>query len=160
MSLFTQSKTKNNHHHKSTCNFLSPPSLFGNIQIAFSPTGLVADFYVPAGFQAVTVKCDLLSYSGTHFFSPLVARLLCHDSVGRLFMRVSNCVCGCRWCQSGCPVNPLPSHTPAAECRLPLLWRLLSPPKKPTQKTKTKTNSRSRPTTCRYVLHCTLVSEV
>lgn len=82
---------------------------------------------VPAGFRAVTVKCDLLCFSGTRFFSPLVARLLCHDSVGRLFMRVSNCVCGCRWCQSGCPVHTLPPHPRRRESAAPFVAVIVPP---------------------------------
>lgn len=92
--------------------------------------GARGPLHVPAGFRAVTVECDLLCFSGTHFLSPLVARLLCHDSVGRLFMCVSNCVCGCRWCQSGCPVSPLPSHSPPQRGGCPLCGSHC-PPRRP-----------------------------
>lgn len=124
---------KKKHHDKSTCDVQGLVKvLFFSFFVRqrsnrFLTHGARGRLDVPAGFRAaVTVECDLLCVFGAP--PPLAARLLCHDSVGRLFMRVSNCICGRRWCQSGCPVAPLPSaHPPLQRIGRPFVAVIVRP---------------------------------
>lgn len=59
---------KNQHHHKSTCNILASSFFVWQHSNCLFTHGARGRLHVSAGFRALTVKFDLLCFSGTHFF--------------------------------------------------------------------------------------------